>query len=380
VDFARYRDEFPVTRKLNYLATGAEAPISTRVIRACNDYLEEVATEGGISPRISEKASEQMQGSKRLFSQMVNCDLDEVASVPSTSYAINMAALMIDPKPGDNLVINDLEFDSNLLPWLRYSEQGVEVRVAKNVDGVLAIEEIQKLVDEKTKVVTASHVSSWSGFRQDLKALSNLAHSQGALVVVDAANSVGAIETNLRESEVDFFTTSAHKWMLGPKGSGFLFVNRKIMDRFAPPLPGWYGVPSRTKIETVWKEVKFSKSASKYEVGTPSVISNVGVSASMKMLFEAGLSGVYKRISDLGDYAIGGFKKIGMKVITPTERERRGGAIVIMPKMNSKELHNKLTSMGIATLLMRTGGIQVYPAFFNTEKELDALIDVLRLG
>jgi selenocysteine lyase/cysteine desulfurase len=384
------RRQFPVTRRFNYLATGTEAPLSTPVVKACTVYLHEVASFGGAKSEVAEKSKERLLSSKRLFAEIIHASEDEIAAVPSASYGINLVALMVSPKKGDNIVLNELEFDSNMYPWLKYSKAGVEIRMAKSEKGIVSVDAIEKLVDDKTKVVTAAHVATWSGYRQDLKGAAEVAHRHGAVWVVDGAASVGSVVTDVKESDVDFLAISSHKWLLGPKGAGFLYVKKERAEKFDPPLPGWYGVSHETGTSGAWGNINFASNASKFEVGTPPVISYVGVAAGMKMIMEIGLRRVEKSISDLTQHLIEGLSGIGANVVTPTERRLRGGDIVALFKngVDAENIHKRLEARKIITLLIRegqvsklgwdAGGLYISPCFFNTEEEIDSLVRALK--
>jgi cysteine desulfurase/selenocysteine lyase len=303
-----------------------------------------------------------------------------------------MVALMLQLKKGENVVLNDLDFTANIYPWLRLTKVGVNVRMARSKNGILPVNEIERHVDDKTRVITATHVTTDSGFRNDLKALAKLAHAHGAYVVADGASSTGVIPVDLNDIDVDFFAASSQKWLLGPAGSGFLYVNSRLIDELEPVLPGWYGTKSLGNIDALaWENIEFSHgSAAKFEVGTPSLLSNVGVSAGMRMLLDVGLTNVHRRVSDLTQYALEKLRAIGLNVITPADREKRAGDIVVRMKPGNVALtvQRALESKRIMTealdesehqlrLGWKGGCLRFSPCFFNTEKEVDTLTEAL---
>jgi len=386
--FEKYRDLFPVTKKFTYLKTGSPgAPLSIPVREACMKHLDELTESGVANP--GGVSFDQLPLSRQIFAKLINCDPEEIAIIPNATYGLNSVALMINPKKGENIVANDLEFQSNLFPWLQFSKVGVEVRIAKSRNGILPVEEIERLVDHKTRAVTTPHVSTWTGFRQELKSVSKVAHDHGAYFVVDAVQSAGVIPVDVRASDVDFLAVSSQKWLLGPKGCGFLFVRRQLIDKFDPPLPGWYGVINDVTVDS-WDKIKFADSASKFEGGTPSMISVVGVTAGIGLLFRVGLPNLQERISDLTQYAIERLTSSGLQVLTPSERSKRGRAVNVLlrPGVDSVAAHRLLEARGILTQCIRrehmakygwnAGGFQISPCFFNNEGDIDAFVEAVR--
>jgi len=391
MDFSKYREWFPVTRNWNYLFTGFLAPLANPVRDACVARVDRLSNGTFAYDPYDFEGEDPLSESKNLYAKLVNADPKEIAGVPSASYGINQVALMIAPKKGENVVLNDLEFHSNMYPWLKYQQFGVEIRIAKSKQGRLPVSEIEKLVDENTRVVTAAHISTWTGYREDVKEISRVAHRCNAFTVIDTAASGGATPLDVRDADVDFVAVSSHKWLMGIEGAGFLYVKRGLIDEFSSPMPGWYGTDN-TKIETKnsWEKIPFHGSASKYEVGTPSVISRISVTAGMKMLFDIGVAKVQRRIEELAQYLIDELIKANLTPITPVEPELRGGCVnvffkpgtdedAVFSKLRANKIVVKHTERSaIERLGNQAGGVQATPSFFNTETELDQFVKTLR--
>jgi cysteine desulfurase / selenocysteine lyase len=372
---------FPVTKKWIYLITGATAPLAKPVYEACSSYVNENSEDGF---KFYSNVGEIIEGPKKLFARLVNCDVDELTFVPNSTHGINLVSQMVRPKKGENVVISDLEYYGCAYPWLRTQLDGVKVRVAKSEHGKLPIENIEKLVDDKTKVISIAHVCH-SGLRQDLRSLSKLAHDHGAYMVSDAIGSCGVVDVDVRENQVDFLTTSSYKWLLGLQGGGFLYVRKGLVDSFNPPFPGSQATPSSDWAKLMsspsWDKINFPKSATRYETGMPSIIAATSLGASIKLLLKIGMRNVEKRVSDLTQYAIESMERIGLDVVTPHERNQRGGHVIVFMK-------NKKLAKDISALLFKkkihiqsfvpsygpkNGGLFLAPDFFNNEAEFDSL-------
>ncbi len=261
MNFEKYREMFPVTQNWNYLATGATAPLSTLVEKACSNYIAENTREGF---KFYSEIDDFIGKPKTLFAKLINCTESELAFVPNSTHGINLVSQMLQPKKGQNVVITDLEYFGCAYPWLLTQTRGVDVRVAKSEKGMLPIETIEKLVDDKTKAISVAHVCH-SGLRQDLKALSKLAHDHGAYMVSDAIGSCGIVDVDVRQNEIDFLSTSSYKWLLGLQGAGFLYIKKKLIESFEPPFPGSHATPdvdsARLMLSPSWRKIKFPNSA-----------------------------------------------------------------------------------------------------------------------
>jgi selenocysteine lyase/cysteine desulfurase len=377
---------FPVTKNWNYLVTGANAPLAKSVYEKSSRYLGQNLDEGF---KHYSSIPEIINEPKTLFAQLVNCDESELALIPNSTHGINLVAQMIHPQKGDNVVIGDLEYHGSAYPWLKSALDGVDVRVAKSEYGRLPIENIEKLVDDRTKVISIAHVCH-SGYRQDLRSLSKLAHDHGALMISDSIGSCGIINVDAKESQVDFLTTSSYKWLLGLQGAGFLFVRRKLIESFVPPDPGAQATPGINSADVMvspsWDKIRFPKSAARFETGMPSIISAVSLSASIKLLLDIGVQNIEKRVSDLTQYAIEKIGAIDLEIITPIERKLRGGHIIVfMKKKRAEDIYLSLFKKKIHVQRFvpsygpKFGALFVAPDFFNNEEEIDALVRQLKL-
>jgi len=232
---------------------------------------------------VQEEEPFDLEEARRLFAELVNADPSEIALVPNTSTGLCTAANVLEYPSGFNVVTTDLEFPSVVYPWLRSRlKPQVQVRYVKNVGGALHLEDFKEAVDDHTVAVTVSHVEYSNGFRNNLKALAEIAHEHGAYLIVDACQSAGALQIDAKRDDLDFLATSCYKWLLGPSGAGFLYVQKGLAERFEPIFVGWASVKHEV-FETVelWdnRELRLSETASRFETGEPSILSYVGAAA-----------------------------------------------------------------------------------------------------
>ena len=371
MDMESVREQFPVTKNKVFLNHAAESPLPKPVADAVHKYVEEFSNFGESSIELEDRG-------KSLFAKLINAKPEELAIVENTSMGLNIAANLLRYPPGSKIVTTDMEYPSVVYPWLRKSLP-VKVHYVKNVNGKILLEDVEKAVDDNTVVVVVSHVEYFNGFRNDLGAISEIAHEHGAYVIVDAIQSAGAVKIDVKKDDVDFLTCACYKWLLGPPGAGYLYVKRELVEKFEPPLVGWLSVKPEV-FETIdfWDiwSLKLSETASRFEVGTPSFISIAGIIKALKMFLDFGMENVERRILKLTDYLIETVKDLGLKLQTPEEKQYRSG-IVNFKISNPKELAEKLNGKNIV-VSARSHGIRVSPHFYNVEEEIDTLMEEVK--
>jgi len=263
-------------------------------------------------------------------------------------------------------------------PWLR-KKLDVKVHYVKNIDGKILLEDMERAVDDKTVAVAVSHVEYVNGFRHDLQALSEIAHKHGAYLIVDAIQSAGAMQIDVKKDDVDFLATACYKWLLSPPGAGYLYVKKELIEQFEPPFVGWASVKPEV-FETldfwdIWS-LKLSETASRFEVGSPSFISLIGAAEALKILLNFGIENIEKRILKITDHLIESVKSLGLKLQTPEEPQYRSG-VVNFKIGKPKEIAESLQRKGII-VSARAHGLRVSPHFYNTEEEIDKFIEEIK--
>ena len=363
------RENFPIVRNKVFLNHAAHSPLPKPVANSMKEYLKR-ASELWVS-------EVDLEEPKKLFAKLINATPEELAFVPNTSTGLNIVANMLDYGENSNIVTTDLEFPSVVYPWLR-EKLNVKVRYVRNVNGKIPREAFENAVDDDTVAVVVSHVEYVNGFRNNLEFLSKLAHDHGAYLVVDAIQSIGAIQVDVKRADVDFLTTACYKWLLSPTGVGFLYVKKELIEEFEPPFVGWASVDPKafetTDFWDIWS-LKLSKTASRFEVGGPSVVSCIGVTEALRLILDYGIEEIEKRVIELTDYLIERVKEVGWKLQTPEEPENRSGIVNFLVD-KPKEKVEKLAEKGII-VSARANGIRVSPHFYNTKEEIDRLVDEL---
>jgi len=366
----KVREQFPITRTKVFLNHAAESPLPKPVADTITKYVQDLSAFGA--------TSEPDDGGKPFFARMIGAKAEEIALIENTSLGLNIAANVLHCPKGSKIVTTDLEYPSVVYPWLRKGLD-IEVQYVKNVDGRILLEDVEKAVDDRTAAVTISHVEYVNGFRNDLRALSEIAHEHGAYLIVDAIQSAGAIPIDVKRDDVDFLSASCYKWLLGPAGAGYLYLKEELIEEFEPPFVGWASVKQEVfDTEDSWdiRSLKLSETASRFEIGSPSFISFAGAREALKMLLDYGIERIERRIMGLTDHLISAIKNSGLRLQTSEELSCRSGIVnfkMYSPRKVVKDLERK----GVI-VSARGNGIRVSPHFYNTEDEIDKFMKEVR--
>ena len=369
--FENYRREFPVTGKYLYLDHAGVAPMPLRVKTAVERFLTE-SNEGGSFqyPRWVQQISEIRQACARL----VNAGPDEIAFVKSTSHGLSIVAQGLDWRPGDNVLIYEKEFPSNIYPWLNLRSKGVEVRTIPARDGRIDLNDLGQLMDARTRLLAVSAVQFSNGFRADLKKIGARCREKQVLFCVDAIQSLGIIPMDVKGSHIDFLSADAHKWLLGPEGIGIFYCRKELIGQLSPPLIGWKSV--RNEFEFDRPELLLKTNALRFEEGSMNLMGVVGLGAALSLLFEVGIEHIEQRVLDLGDLIMQEAVKRGYRVLTPGGRHERGGNITFSGSFDPAAMWEALKEKNIM-VNARGGGIRVSPHFYNTGEEIAELFNAV---
>ena len=366
-----YRREFPVTGKYIYLDHSGVAPTSLRVKTAIEAFLAESAEGGAFHyPRWAQQIVE----IRRSCAQLINAGADEIAFVKSTSHGLSIVAQGLDWRPGDNVLIYEKEFPSNIYPWLNLRSRGVEVRTIPSRDGRILLEDIARLMDSRTRLLAISSVQFSNGFRIDLAKAGALCRDNNVLLCVDAIQSLGVVPMDVKAFHVDFLSADAHKWLLGPEGIGIFYCSNRLAQQLSPPLIGWKSVQNELAFDR--PDFLLKTNALRFEEGSLNLLGIFGLGAALALLFEVGIEQIEQRVLDLGDLILQEAGKRGCRVLTPRARHERGGNITVAGNFDPALMRDALREKKIM-VNARGGGIRVSPHFYNTTEEIITLFAML---
>ncbi len=368
-----WRTEFPVTKSYVYMNHAGVAPISSRVQKAMVAFVNDATVNGAVNVETWGETAELCRSNA---AQLINADATEVAFMKNTTQGILIAANGIDWNDGDNVVTTSVEFPANVYPWWSLKERyGVETRMVPEREGRILLEDIIAAVDEKTRVVTISHVEFASGFRNDIKALGKICSEQDIWFVVDAIQSLGAIEVDVKACHVDILAADGHKWLLAPEGAAIFYCTKDKLERIINTNVGWASVVNPRDFLNY--DLTQKPDATRFEEGSYNSVGLYGLNAAIALLIEVGISQIETRLLHLTTQLINGLIAKGYRVITPREETERAGIVVFENNQHTPtELFELLNNHNIITA-ERGRGVRVSPHFYNTESEIALLLEVL---
>jgi cysteine desulfurase/selenocysteine lyase len=369
------RSQFPITSSQIFMNHASQSPLPKPIADEIKSFVDEDSKLGIASNAWEDRGETNYSNGKALFARLVNADIQEIALVENTSMGLNIIANLFDTKKRPKVITTDLEYPSVTYPWLR--KKPVRLEYVKNDAGKIFPGDVEKKVDDETIAVVVSHVEYSNGFKNDLKALAGIAHEHGAYLVVDAMQSAGAIQLDVKRDDIDFLTTGCYKWLLAPAGAAYLYVKDELIEQFEPTFAGWASVKKEV-FNTIDlydnHHVVFADTASRFEIGYSSFVSYVGANAAMKMLFDFGMEKVQDRVLRTTGHLIDELKDRGIGLQTPNEsRECRSG-IVNFKTDDPSGLAERLRRKGII-VSARGNGVRVSPHYYNTGEEIDELVD-----
>jgi cysteine desulfurase/selenocysteine lyase len=366
------RDLFPVTQQCAFLNNAAESPLTS----AFNERLQGYLSLALAAPQ--SRPTTVRQEVRALLAELLGGTPEEYALMSSTAQGLNVVANGIDWREGDNVVLPEEEHWNNVFPWLALRERGVEVRFAPlEADRAVLPESIAALVDARTRVVSAAHVSFSSGHRTDLGRLSALVKgkNEACLLVVDGIQAAGACPVNVVAAGVDVYAAGGFKWLLGMPGTGFLYVRSGAQGRIRPTSPGMFAADQASV-----KALALHADARRYEGGSLAYSLFWAWTAGLAVLRELGAERIFERNMALTGALLSGLAaKPHVQLLSPVKTVGERSQIVVVtlgsPERNS-ECVARLLEAGVVVAL-RGGNIRISPNFYNNEEEVARLLELL---
>ena len=372
IDVSQYRSQFPVTESSVYMNHAAIAPISRRVHDAMVGLLDDVQQSGA---EHWHRWVETYSRVRRSLARLINAEADEIAFAKNTSEGVSFFANGLAWQPGDEIVSIEGEFPANFYAWKALESRGVILRLAPTENGRVNQESILKLLTARTRVVTVSFVQYLSGFRLDLEKLGQVRAAHGCLLFVDAIQGLGAFPVDVKRANIAGLAADGHKWMLGPEGSALFYVNRQVMEQITPREIGWMTVRHASDFSR--RDIFWHEGARRYECGAPNTVGIYGLGAAADILLEVGIQNIAERVLDLTDRLRRGLLAQGHSVFGPQAREEASGVVSFVPRQGGAGRLSELLLAHRVLVAVRSGMIRVSPHFYNTEEEIDRVLELV---
>ncbi|MED4616674.1 cysteine desulfurase [Priestia megaterium] len=389
------RKQFPILDQevngspLVYLDSAATSQKPLAVIEAIEKYYKEYNSNvhRGVHT-LGTRATDGYEGAREKVRKFINAkSTEEIIFTRGTTTALNTVAASYgraNLKPGDEIVITYMEHHSNIIPWQQVAkETGATLKyISLTEDHALSLEEVKSTITSNTKIVSIMQVSNVLGTINPVKEIAEIAHANGAVMVVDGAQSTPHMKVDVQDLDCDFFAFSGHK-MGGPTGIGALYGKKELLEKMEPIEFGGEMIDFVNLYESTWKELPW-----KFEGGTPIIAGAIGLGAAIDFLEEVGLDNIQAHEHKLAHYALDRLSQVdGITIYGPKER-----AGVVTFNIEDVHPHDVATVVDADGIAIRAGHHCAQPLMkylnvsstarasfylYNTEEEVDKLVSSL---
>nr|WGD57566.1 cysteine desulfurase SufS [Bacillus subtilis] len=390
------REQFPILHQqvnghdLVYLDSAATSQKPRAVIETLDKYYNQYNSNvhRGVHT-LGTRATDGYEGAREKVRKFINAkSMAEIIFTKGTTTSLNMVALSYaraNLKPYDEVVITYMEHHANIIPWQQaVKATGATLKyIPLQEDGTISLEDVRETVTSNTKIVAVSHVSNVLGTVNPIKDMAKIAHDNGAVIVVDGAQSTPHMKIDVQDLDCDFFALSSHK-MCGPTGVGVLYGKKALLENMEPAEFGGEMIDFVGLYESTWKELPW-----KFEAGTPIIAGAIGLGAAIDFLEEIGLDEISRHEHKLAAYALERFRQLdGVTVYGPEER-----AGLVTFNLDDVHPHDVATVLDAEGIAVRAGHHCAQPLMkwldvtatarasfylYNTEEEIDKLVEALQ--
>ena len=383
------RSLFPGVEDKVYFNVALRGLIPQAVAEVAHGHVEEALLATG--DKTAYRAS--VERSREGLAQLIGAEPDEVAITKNVSEGLNLFASSLPWKPGDNVVFcPELEHPNNVFLWYNLRTlRGIEIRAVQPVDGRIPVDDLATAIDDRTRVVTLPHVSFSPGFITEVRAVADATHSKGALFLVDAAQSIGAIRCEVEELGIDALTVATQKSLLAFYGYGFLFVRRRIAESLIPAHVARYGMDLGTEAgETARSSgayLPYAPGARRFDLGNYNYFGARAAEASLQLISSIGVPRIERHLRALSARLVEGLLELGLPVAGGPPGPHLGHIVAVGhsggghhdtaddPAMN--ELYQHLTSNGVHSSI-RKGVLRMSLGLYNDLSDVARTLELTR--
>ncbi|HCY75686.1 MAG TPA: aminotransferase [Ignavibacteriales bacterium] len=367
------RNNFPYLKNgiiyFNHASTG---PVSTLVANRLTNLLSEKS-----ESKIDDYSSflKVVDETKKMLADMLNCDADRIAFVDNTSNGLNILAQSIDWKKGDRILLNDIEFPANVYPFLNLKRSGVEIDFVKSENGIVTADQIINSIRPETKLVSVSFVQFLSGYKIDLEKIGNYCRANKVIFCVDGIQGIGAIRLDVKKCKIDFLSCGTQKWLLGMQGLAFIYIDEDFQKKMNPANVGWLSVINAWELLDYKLELKTS--ANVFQGGTLNSFGIYAFNSSLNLFKEFGFDKIESVVLSNTKYFISKLKNIGLDCLLSDCADGELAGIVSIKPKNPEVIFEQLEKKKIICSI-REGLIRFAPHFYNTNQEIDIVVEELQ--
>jgi selenocysteine lyase/cysteine desulfurase len=365
-----FRDRFPIFRTKTYLNSCSQGALSVEVHRAYEQYLCDWDEKG--SPW--ELWVARSEAARHAFAGLVNAEPNEVAVCTSVSAGVSAIASALDFSGERNtVVVSDFEFPTIGQIWHAQERRGARVVHVPAAGNVIPTERFAEAIDERTKIVSITHVCFRNGSKLDVPAIVDIARRKGALVLLDAYQTLGTLPVDVKALKVDFLAGGVLKYLLASAGLAFMYVRKDLVPDLHPTTMGWFSQANIFAMD--FHANTPSPTARRFESGTPPVPSLYAGVAGMKLIQSVGVERIGSHLREITGAIKEGAMRRGFNLVSPVDPARHG-ALITLRSHKVDLLVKRLEAEGVVTS-SRDDNLRISPHYYNALEDVSVLMDAL---
>ncbi len=368
-DLGALRRSIPILGSMIPMNNCSQAPQTLATRAAADRYLGSWNTRG----MDWDEWIAEVDAAKREFARLINASPNEIAVFSSVSEATSAVASSLDFTKRDNVVVTEAEFPTIGHVWLAQQRRGARLEWIPVCDGRIDPAAYGRVVDERTAIVSATHGYYLNGFKQDLAGLVAAARANGALLYIDAYQTLGTVPVDVRALDLDFLAAGNLKFLMGIPGIAFLYVRRDLAERLEPSVTGWFGRVNPFAFDA--KRLDWSPTASRFDAGTPPVMNAYVARAGMELINAIGVGPIRAWLEVLGRRLIDGGRARGLQLLGTDDMSCKTATTAFLVG-DSHAVEVRMRERGVIASA-RGPVIRLSPHFYSTVDDADAALDTL---
>jgi len=379
-------EAFPILKTWDFYNHAGVSPLPHRSAEAVMDFARHSQSQSYLNANWRPA----MEETRAAAATLLHCDKSEVAFVQNTATGLSIVARGIDWHTGDVIVTTSVEYPTNMYPWMNVAARhGVQlVAVSEETDSAgrkaVPLERtLEAAAKPRVRAVAISHVEFGSGQRHDLAAIGSFCRERGILFIVDAIQSLGAVPVDVEAMKIDYLAAGGQKWLLSPEGTGLFYCRKELVERTPPLALGAWSVINSMDFDHY--DLTLRRDAGRFESGGANIAGLLGMKASLGLFNSLGVEAVSRRIKALGDRLADGVSARGYTVASPRDGEQWSGIVSFAssthPAGGNASAHDKIAETlrkeHRIEMAVRHGRVRVSPHFYNTDAQIDRLVELL---
>lgn len=362
IDWTEIRKQFPVTNRLAYLNSAAAGPLAIAAHAAATDYYQKMMSDGDLhwNGWLAER-----EATRGRLAKFINAEPDEIAFTTNTSSGMNLIVDALEER--GEVISSELEFPVTTLPWMH---RRIPVHLLPAIEGEVGMESLRDAMTQNTGVIALSHVQFSNGFRIDLDQLGR--NKGDHALVVNASQSAGAFEIDVKRMQIDGLCATGHKWMLAGYGSGFVYLSRNLLQQTRSRALSWLSVEEPFEMRNDELRPRHD-AAARIELGCPHFAGIFALGASLKLIAEIGIENIQARILDLNRKLTARLAENNWRPLSPLANDASRSGETLIQADHPAEVVRALFRRGVI-VTEKPEGIRAATHFFNNESDIERLV------